>query len=153
MFDIASAVASASAMLGLAKGAIAARDDFKAQLAISDAHVKLLEITTAALSLSQTNIALADEIRSLKDAAHELEVKARDREGYALTEVCTGHYAYQSQPSQEGANVPLHYLCQPCYDKGIKSVLRHRNFRDQWGIARLVWGCPAEKNHTIDHAS
>lgn len=145
MFDIASAVASASALLTLAKGAIAARDDFKAQQAISDAQGKLLEITAAALSLSQTNIALTDEIRALKDAAHELEVKARDRQGYTLAEVCPGHYAYKSQPSEEGADIPLHYLCQPCYDKGVKAVLRFHQ-QDGWG---KEWACPEESQHLI----
>lgn len=150
MFDIASAVASASAMLTLAKGAIAARDDFKAQQAISDAQGKLLEITAAALSLSQTNIALTDEIRALKDAAHELEVKARDRQGYALAEVCPGAYAYKSQPGEEGTDVPLHYLCQLCYDKGIKSVLRvfHQPEVD-WSSAYRMWECAENKEHNI----
>lgn len=145
MLDIASAVASANAMLTLAKGAIAARDEFKAQQSISDAQGKLLEITTAALSLSQTNIALTDEIRALKDAAHELEVKARDRQGYALAEVCPGAHAYKSQPGEEGADIPLHYLCQPCYDKGVKAVLRFHQ-QDGWG---KEWACPEESKHVI----
>lgn len=143
--DIASAVSAASAMLGIAKTAIAARDEFKAQEAITNAQLKLLEVTTAALALSQTNISLTDEIRTLKDAAHEREMKSRDREGYALTEVCPGHYAYKSQPSEQGAEIPLHYLCQPCYDKGVKSVLRFHQ-QDGWG---KEWACPESLAHLI----
>lgn len=143
--DIAAAISGASALLGIAKGAVAARDDAKAQQAITEVQLKLLEVSTAALALSQTNIALTDEIRLLKDEAHQSELKTREREGYALTEVCPGHYAYQSQPSEEGAAVPLHYLCQLCYDKGVKSVLRFHE-AEGWG---KEWGCAENTTHSI----
>lgn len=145
MLDIASAITSATAMLGLARDAISARDDAKAQRAIGEVQGKLLEITTAALALSQTNIALTDEIRLLKDQAHNAQVKSREREGYALTEVCPGHYAYQSQPTEDGVPVPVHCLCQPCYDKGVKAILRFSE-AEGWG---KEWMCPEVAAHQI----
>lgn len=145
MFDLASAISSASTMLGIAKGAIAARDDFKAQQAIGDAQGKLLEITTAALALSQTNIALTDEIRLLKDQAHQAQMEARDRQRYDIAEVCPGHYAYKAQQVEGAAAIPLHYLCQPCYDKGVKAILRFTQ-AEGWG---KEWECPENTAHSI----
>lgn len=150
MFDLASAISSATAMLGIAKGAVAARDDFKAQQAIGDAQGKLLEITTAALALSQTNISLADEIRVLKDQAHDLQLKAREREGYALAQIGPGVHAYQSQPAKEGATPPTHYLCQPCYDKGVKVVLRfNESGGDGLSSKRTAWICAENREHSF----
>lgn len=150
--DIAAAISSTATLLGIAKGAVAARDDAKAQQAITDVQLKLLEVSTAALALSQANIALTDEIRLLKNEAHQSELKTREREGYVLTEVCPGHYAYQSQPSRDGTNAPPHCFCQPCYDKGVKSVLRYsHNQRGEWNSENMVWECAIEKNHTFSH--
>lgn len=143
MIDIAAAISSTTALLGIAKGAIAARDDAKAQQALTDVQLKLSEVTMAALSMSQANITLTDEIRLLKDQAHQAQMKARDREGYEISEVRPGAHAYKSKPSEEGAGVPLHYLCQPCYDKGVKAMLRtvEGPMRKTW------WLCPEEVSH------
>lgn len=150
MLDIASAISGATAMLGIAKGAIAARDDFKAQQALGDVQTKLLEITTAALALSQTNIALTDEIRLLKDEAHNSQMKARERERYLITELGTGTYAYKSQPAEEGTSEPLHYLCQPCYDKGVKTILRIQNEGgDAISTPRKYMICSASQSHSF----
>lgn len=145
MIDIAAAISSTSTLLGIAKGALAARDDAKAQQAITDVQLKLLDVSTAALSLSQTNIALTDEIRLLKDQAHQAQMKTRDRDGYEIAEVCPGAHAYKSKPAKEGASVPLHYLCQPCYDKGVKAMLRFHQ-TEGWG---KEWACPENEAHNI----
>lgn len=152
MIDIAAAISSTATMLGIAKGAIAARDDAKAQQAITEVQLKLLEVSTAALSLSQANISLTDEIRALKNKAEQLEMKASEREGYTLTEVCPGAYAYQSQSDQGGSDKNPHYLCQICYDKGVKSVLRiHRGKGDAWNRKHDSWSCLENPSHGLTH--
>lgn len=148
MIDIASAISLTSGLLGAAKTAIAARDEAKAQQAIADVQMKLLDVSTAALSLIQTNISLTDEIRLLKDENKQLQMKASEREGYTLSEISSGVYAYKSKPSEEGTDPPLHYMCQPCYDKGVKSVLRlHRHDADQWTAVHRSWHCPENRHH------
>jgi hypothetical protein len=64
-----------------------------------------------------------EELRKLKEAAHE-------RGRYSLVELAPGYFAYrvnlipqESGSVEPGSAEPLHYLCQPCYDKGIKAVL------------------------------
>lgn len=152
MMDIAAAISSTATMLGLAKSAIAARDESKAQQAITEVQLKLLEVSNAALSLSQTNIALTDEIRTLKDKARQLEMKASERDGYTLTEACPGTYAYKSSHDQDAGNTKSHYLCQPCYDKGVKSVLRFlHNKKSEWNSENMAWDCPENKDHAFCH--
>ncbi|MXN31030.1 hypothetical protein [Delftia sp. CH05] len=150
MIDIAAAISSTATMLGIAKGAIAARDDAKAQQAITEVQLKLLEVSTAALSLSQANISLTDEIRALKNKAEQLEMKASEREGYVLSEVCPGAYAYQPRPGQHRADDVPHYLCQVCYDKGVKSVLRfQRSTGKQWNSPYDAWNCLENSSHNF----
>ena len=65
-----------------------------------------------------------NELRELKDALNE-------RGRYALFEIGAGKFAYRlkvggaGEPSVvPGANEPMHYLCQPCFDDGRKMVLQ-----------------------------
>lgn len=148
MIDIATAVSGVTALLGLAKGAIAARDDVKAQDAISEIQAKLLDITTAALTMSQANISLTDEIRALKDSIHKFENKEREDSGYELTEVSPGSYAYKSTNS----NQPAHHLCQPCRDAGVKTVLRFHHHKGSPSVREYrKWTCVADGKHSFTY--
>lgn len=142
--DIATAISSTATLLGIAKGALESRDDQKAQQAITQVQSKLLEVTTAALSLSQTNIALTEEIRELRRAAEDAERIAAERSGYELAEITDGSFAYRSVGSESSS--PIHFLCQPCYDKTTKSVLRRRT----GAYGDTFWECPENLAHRID---
>lgn len=65
-----------------------------------------------------------DELRKMKDALNE-------RGRYALFEIGAGKFAYRLKVggageavAVPGADEPMHYLCQPCFDAGRKMVLR-----------------------------
>lgn len=67
---------------------------------------------------------VCDELRKLKDAANE-------RGRYALFEIGAGKFAYRLKVggageavAVPGADEPMHYLCQPCFDAGRKMVLK-----------------------------
>jgi hypothetical protein len=65
-----------------------------------------------------------NELRKMKDALNE-------RSRYALFEIGAGKFAYRLKvggtgeaPFVPGADEPMHYLCQPCFDAGRKMVLQ-----------------------------
>lgn len=152
--DLAGAISGVGALLQIAEVAIKARDDAKAKQAIADVQIKLLDLSTAALAMAQTNISLTDEIRLLKEENQQLQMKASEREGYALAEISPGVYAYKSQPVEGREDSVPHYVCQPCYDKGVKSVLRYFNNKgDSWTSPHKVWQCPVERSHEFSSFS
>ncbi len=135
---------SISAARDIAKGLSAIRD----QALISERTSALLEQllkaqegllahNTALLQIQQEHFEAREELRKLKEAASE-------RGRYTLVELIPGNLAYRVNipPQESGASQPdgaepLHYLCQPCFDKGIKSVLKYRNLH----IRGDTWTC------------
>jgi hypothetical protein len=66
---------------------------------------------------------VCDELRKMKDALNE-------RGRYTLFEIGAGKFAYRLKVPGKGeasvmpgADEPMHYLCQPCFDAGRKMVL------------------------------
>jgi hypothetical protein len=128
---------SISAARDIAKGLSAIRD----QALISERTAALMEQllkaqegllahNTALLQIQQEHFEAREELRKLKEAASE-------RGRYSLFEVSVGRFAYrvnvspqQSGASEPGSAEPLHYLCQPCFDKGVKSVLQSMSRTD-----------------------
>lgn len=82
------------------------------------------------MELQQQNFEASQEVRKLKEALAE-------RGRYTLVEVTKGSFVYrangvspQDASGSPAATEPVHYLCQPCFDKGTKSVLQ----------SKFVWG-------------
>jgi hypothetical protein len=82
---------------------------------ILDVQGAMLETQVVVSSHLQTIDTLKDEIATLKKITAE-------RESYALHEIRRGAFVYRRREGV-GAPEPIHYLCQPCYDKGVKVVL------------------------------
>ena len=114
--EISTAISSLSAAMGLAKGALEARDDAKVKEAIMDMASRLFSIHEAAAKLTAENQQLQAEIKQLKQ-------EQVDRERYVLREVNAGIFALQYQPVSDDPT-PSHYICQPCFSSGKKIVLR-----------------------------
>ena len=119
----ASAIGSARAALDLIKLAVAARDDVKVQAALIDANTRLLELSMAALALSEKITALQSELAATQRDKAQIEAKLNDRASYTLHEVRSGAFVYAPKDASSGEE-PMHYLCQHCYDNGVKSILR-----------------------------
>lgn len=123
--DIQTAIAAAGAGLQLIKGSIAARDDAKVQAALFDVQERLLAISTASLALVGDAARFQALLHEAQREKRELEAKLEERAAYTLHEIRPGAFCYAAKPEADGLQ-PHHYLCQLCYDKGIKSVLRAR---------------------------
>ncbi len=83
--------------------------------------------------------------REAQDEIRVLKAKADERDAYTLAELRTGAYAYARKKTDGGNDQEPPYLCQPCYDKGVKSVLRLSAGNGEHG----VWRCPCDKDHLI----
>lgn len=146
MSDLHTALTSAMQLIGLAKVAIDARDEAKAKSALMDLTLKLNDVSISALSSTEKAMTLQNSLREAQDENRALKLAAEERQGYVLTEVCPGSHAYKSKAGQDGDDTPAHYLCQPCYDKRIKSVLR---FSRASTTHNAHWTCPEEARHGL----
>ncbi len=129
MEELNFALTHAMQLVGLAKLAIEARDDAKAKSALMELTLKLNEVSISALASTEKAMTLQNALREVQDENRALQLQAEERQRYTLAELCPGAYAYKRKPAQEGDDTPPHYLCQPCYDKGVKAVLRFQEAR------------------------
>lgn len=130
MIEIGAAISGIKALYDTARMAIDARDDAKLKAVMIEMQGKILDAMEAALDSKSQAIAIQNALHATQDELKEIKSKAAERNRYALTQMPGEgkQYAYASQPHQGGQNEPPHYLCQPCYDKGIKSVLQSTEF-------------------------
>lgn len=148
---VGTALTSINAAISLGRGAVALRDDAKAQEIVGamneqllDAQQRLFELSAALLALQQEHFETAQELRELREALAE-----RDR--YSLFRLPNGQFAYRvnGTPALGGAadptlSEPDHYICQQCFDGGGKhKVVLQRRFRVGAGSYHLE--CPACK--------
>jgi len=144
MIEITGALTAARALAELAKVAIDARDDAKAKGAIADLQSKLFDATSAALAMAEKASALQTALSEAQREKGEIEAKLSDRASYALHEIRPGAFVYAAKAGGDGAaDRPAHYLCQPCYDKGIKAILRFAPARPG---ANALYLCPEGGN-------
>ncbi|AFC86349.1 hypothetical protein [Frateuria aurantia] len=99
----------------------------KANDLLLKAQQSLLTYTGQLMELQGKYLDACEELRKLREAE-------ADRGRYTLFEVSPGAFAYRAYatPRLSTAGEPLppepeHYVCQPCYDRGIKSVLQRFN--------------------------
>lgn len=150
MIEITAALTAARSLLQLASDALNARDDAKVRMALSELQSKLFDATSAALAMAEKASSLQSALSESEREKREVKATLEERGSYELHELEPGSFAYASKASAERPGVPQHYLCQPCYDKGIKAVLR---FAPGGELMRNRWLCPEGGGvHTV-HAS
>jgi hypothetical protein len=135
--EISTAISSLSAAMGLARGAVEARDDAKVKEAIIDMSNRLFSIHEAASKLAAENQELQAEIRKLKQ-------EQIDRERYVLRGIEAGRIALLYQPSADDPTPP-HYICQACFSSGKKVVLR----AEESVCTGASLCCPSDAKHDI----
>jgi hypothetical protein len=145
--EITGALGALSSVIGLAKTALDARDHAKAQTAVADAMTRLIDLSMSALTLMDLLASLQRANSELEKELHETKLKTQERERYTLAEAAPGVYAYRSNDAQQDGTPP-HYLCQPCYDKGEKVVLRRQDLH-MWGWTMV---CPTSDKHSFPAA-
>lgn len=146
MVEITAALTGARAAFELIKAAVAARDDAKLQAALADMGARLTDAILSALASAEKAAALQAALSAAEREKAEAHAKLLDRAQYTLHEIRPGAFVYRSQPVDGGSHPPQHYLCQPCYDGGVKAVLRHVDGGD--GFAHKL-ECPHSASHTV----
>jgi len=94
------------------------------------------QIIEAQVKLSQVLASVIEKdalIQSLTERCRKLEADQTQKARYQLAKLGTGRqfFAYQLRPAAEllenQGEIP-HFLCQPCFDAGKKSVLVHNGY-------------------------
>lgn len=140
--DISSALSSAKAAFDILSTSIAARDEAKIQAALTDLQRKHTELTASAMAHIEKAFNLQSDLLKAKDEISKLKTEINQKESYDLFEVASGKFCCKS--NKEGS--PLHYLCQPCWDRGIKSVLQLHSANQGWP-PKMV--CSTENKHNF----
>lgn len=126
--DISLLLTSISGSIELGNLLVNERDRHKAAAIQIDLTEKLIQ---AQVQVSQVLAAIIEKdglIQALTQRNRELEASQTDRARYQLAKLGTvgDFFAYQLRtPSELGdrSDEPAHFLCQPCFDAGKKSVL------------------------------
>ena len=144
--EIAAALSGLRGLIDTAKIALEARDDAKVKEALAGMSERLLNAYGVALETAEKNAQLQATIQALNQKHVELERQLTEKEMCRLVPLGKNSFAYlPAGQLQEGSDRTLYY-CQPCYDKGVKSVLRYSP-ADSYGYAR--WICVEHGGHNI----
>ena len=142
-FGLISAAATAiTSAVDLGRAAIGVRDANVAVLEISKINDQLLKAQEAILRHNTELLALQQQhfetAQQLREAQEALEERGR----YSLVQIARGQWAYRVNitPELSGASKPTqaqtpHYVCQQCFDRGVKAVLQ---FSDGMGYGQLT---------------
>lgn len=142
--DITGAISALTTAKQLAQGALALREFNDSAGAIAQINEQLLKAqerlfahNAQLMQLQQEHFETSKELGKLKEALAE-------RGRYSLFELSPHIFVYRVNVTPElGGAVdprgtePQHYVCQPCFDKGIKHVLQGLN---HFGSLYLVCG-------------
>ncbi len=132
--ELGTIFASTKALFDLLQRAIATRDEIRIREAIQDLQERMREAMAGSLDAVERGQALQAALTQVQSENADLKRQLVDRASYRMHELRPGAMVYAYSPPSEGQGDPPHYLCQNCYDKGIKSVLR----LDADGKARCV---------------
>ncbi|MGE8279061.1 MAG: hypothetical protein ACN6O2_01380 [Stenotrophomonas sp.] len=147
MASLSTAVSSLGATLGVAKAALEIRDFNASAAAISEISQKVIDLQgqllaaqSALFHLHQEKVALAQEVRELKE-------ERADRESYSLFEISPSVFVqrFNGRPKAAGtegpsSDEPPHYLCQPCWSTNRKVVLQKVG-----DVGHITLDCPVCK--------
>ncbi len=145
--ELMAAMSALSTALGIAKTAVEARDEAKINVALAEINTKQLALSMAALHLAESLSACQAAKSELERENRDLVGKLEERQRYVLHELSPGRIAYRFSPLPDSLE-PEHYLCQICYDKGVKSVLRLYD-RDEWTARHYACAAVEKGSHDL----
>lgn len=132
---LAAAGSAISTARDIGKAALALRDFNAFAATISAINDQLLKAQDSLFGHNAQLQALQQENFGMANRLRELEEKLADRGRYTLVEISDRTFVLgvntevqltASDPTHVAE--PHHYICQPCFAKGIKSVLQKYNF-------------------------
>lgn len=105
------------------------RDRQKVAAIKTELTEKILSAQAELSNILSSVIAKDVLIQSLTQENSDLKAAQRERERYrlAMLSPASGLFAYRLRPQSElveRSDEPPHFLCQPCFDSGRKTVLR-----------------------------
>jgi hypothetical protein len=119
----------------LGKAAMGLRDFNQFAVAMSQINEQLLKAQDSLFTHNSQLSELQGQYFEATEKLRKLEEAIRERGRYSLFEICSGNFVYRVNVTPETSNMgnpstaePLHYLCQPCFDKGVKAVLGKTRF-------------------------
>jgi hypothetical protein len=129
-------------MLGLAKGALDARDDAKVREALAAVNDKLFDALTAALDIATK----ASALQSSLDEANAEIVRLKELEDLRKSldefQVRPGAFVFARKPSG-GAAYDHPYYCHTCLCDGRQTVMKLTGFAE-------ILACSRDSQHNID---
>lgn len=140
--DLVSALAALKQTFDLIKTGVEIHDETKIKTGIGEFLDKYISLQNLSLQIQQQNLQLLEDKRLVENKYKELKEKLNERKKYSLHKVTEGVFVYRCISD----NQPEHFLCQNCFDKGIKSVLRYRN-DPTWGRSL---SCAENTQHNIN---
>ena len=150
---ITGAIGSINLAKDIGKTLLAVRDFNEVAPVVAKLNDELLKAqdalfrhNTELLALQQKQFEITEELRKAKKSLAE-------RGRYTLVEVSDRMFAYRVNIAPVSGDVSnpipaqvLHHLCQPCFDKGIKAVLKMHTIL---GGATSLLECPICKEKII----
>lgn len=101
--------------------------------AVAEVNGKLIEAQTAALASQEKQTLLAERVRELEKKIIELENRESELQKYEPYAFPTGTRALALKPGMQDSE-PVHYLCEPCANKGQISRMQPDGFHDGRGL-------------------
>ena len=138
MSAVSSGIAALQGLAAISRTILDVRDFNKLAGIQVEMNQRILDVQAAMLDLQAKLATQSEALDALKAHATQLENAARERERYALHEIRPGAFVYRRREDVQPPEPP-HYLCQPCFDKGIKAVLESENLH----LHGRVQTCPA----------
>lgn len=130
MEPISALVSAVAAAREVTSAALAVRDFNASATALARVNEQLLDVLDKALETKAYAITLQQQLFEANQELRLLQQSQDERDDYDLFAVFPGVFAYRYRPASEGDSLrrhPAHFLCQPCFDKGTKSVLQQRH--------------------------
>lgn len=137
---LTTAVDMSRAAAGMRDSALIAAEVARINDQLLHAQQGLLRHNAELLLLTQQHFEATQQLREAQEA-----LKERGRYEFVMLEEGQPAYRMKSAPdvsraagaAAPGPSEPIHYVCQPCFDKGIKAVLVGQ---DVWSV--WTWRCP-----------